>query len=174
MRSSLTWYPTVSPTGSPSLREIYVAQFLAASLRGSSITIFLPFNHGSSRSAGGTHVVFPLPGGAVSTTSLFAASARRISPIFSSTGNAMTSAPYSPFAVAWTAPPRTCPEPTRPLCAVFNRQESRRQVSRAVRWCRSSSSPSPSLSYRRRQGPLPPREGPSCPSRPSDPTSRSR
>ena len=40
----------------------------AASRRGSSITIFLPWSHGSSNNAGGTTVVLPLPGGAVNTT----------------------------------------------------------------------------------------------------------
>ena len=59
------------------------------------MTIFLPASHGSSRSAGGTHVVLPLPGGAVSTTSRPARSAAAISLSFSSTGNVFIGAYYT-------------------------------------------------------------------------------
>jgi hypothetical protein len=50
------------------------------------MTIFLPSNHGSSKSAGGTQVVFPLPGGAVKTREAFFARTRFISLNLSSTG----------------------------------------------------------------------------------------
>ena len=53
------------------------------------MTILRPASQGASRMAGATQVVLPLPGGAVRTTLRFAARAAAISPIFSSTGNAI-------------------------------------------------------------------------------------
>ena len=52
-----------------------VAARRAANRRGSSTTIFFPANQGSSKSAGGTRVVLPVPGAAESATGSFAAKA---------------------------------------------------------------------------------------------------
>ena len=91
LRSSRTEYPTVPPTDSPSLADMYAAAERAARRRGSSMRIFFPPSQRSSRRAGGTQVVFPLPGGARSTTSRFAANEDLIGPMALSTGNGSTS-----------------------------------------------------------------------------------
>ena len=87
LRSNRTWKPTVSPTFSPSLRAMYAAQLRAASLRGSNMRIFFPIRNGASRSADGTQVVLPLPGGARNTTSRFLSNESRICGSIVSTGN---------------------------------------------------------------------------------------
>ena len=61
------WYPTVSPTFSPSMNAIRCAAALAASRRGSSITILRPATQSSCRRRSGTRVVLPAPGGAMRT-----------------------------------------------------------------------------------------------------------
>ena len=60
-------YPTVLPTASPSVCAIRRATARAASRRGSSIRMRLPAAHGSWSNTNGTTVLFPAPGGAVST-----------------------------------------------------------------------------------------------------------
>ena len=51
--------------------------------------IFRPRRNGASKSAGGTHVVLPLPGGARSTTERLRASDARICGMIASTGKDM-------------------------------------------------------------------------------------
>jgi hypothetical protein len=65
-RSNRTSYPIVSPTRSPRSSAMRRAASRAASLRGSSTTIFPSIP--ASSSAGATRVVLPAPGGASSTT----------------------------------------------------------------------------------------------------------
>jgi hypothetical protein len=84
--SNLTRYPTLSPTLSPFSSLILIATDRAASLRGSSITIFLPASHDSSLSRKGTIVDLPAPGGACRITILFEARETLSEGIISSTG----------------------------------------------------------------------------------------
>ena len=69
--------PTVSPTFSPSVAAMRDAAARAARRRGSSRMRRLSRAQGSSRSASGTRVVLPAPGGATSTARVFEASAER-------------------------------------------------------------------------------------------------
>ena len=66
-RSSRVWYPTSSPTAVRVVDAIRRAAARVARRRGSSMTIRCPPSHGSPRSASGTTVVLPAPGGATST-----------------------------------------------------------------------------------------------------------
>jgi hypothetical protein len=72
-------YPTVRPTASPNVCAIRSATARAASRRGSSINIRLPAAQGSSSRTNGTTVLFPAPGGAISTADECSRSARRSS-----------------------------------------------------------------------------------------------
>ena len=63
------------------------AQLRAASRRGSNMRIFLPRRNSASSNAGGTQVVFPLPGGARNTTLRLRANESRIAGMIFSTGN---------------------------------------------------------------------------------------
>ena len=66
---------------------MYDATARAASRRGSSITIRPSLSHGSSKSASGTRVLLPAPGGASSTTGRERASSAATSPSTESTGS---------------------------------------------------------------------------------------
>jgi len=87
---SRTRRPTVSPTFSPKVAAIRAAAARAARRRGSSRMNRLPFAQGSSRSASGTRVVLPAPGGATSTALGCAASATRSAGSASSIGRGGT------------------------------------------------------------------------------------
>ena len=78
--------PTVSPAASPKLQAIRAAAARAASRRGSSTRIFRPATQGSFKSASGTRVVLPAPGGATSTAERPETSASRRRGNVSSTG----------------------------------------------------------------------------------------
>ncbi len=59
--------PTVAPTSSPKVAAMRAAAARAASRRGSSSRIFFAAAQPSPASTSGTRVVFPAPGGAIST-----------------------------------------------------------------------------------------------------------
>ena len=86
-------HPTVSPTAVWSSDDMRMAAALAASRRGSSSRIRRPSSHGSSRSAIGTAVVLPAPGGATSTAALPDESASRSAGTASITGRSANRRP---------------------------------------------------------------------------------
>ena len=85
-RSSRVWYPTVSPTFSPSMNAMRCAAARAARRRGSSITILRPATQFSCMRRSGTSVVLPAPGGAMSTACRRVARASRRGAMAPSTG----------------------------------------------------------------------------------------
>ncbi len=87
--------PIVSPTFSPSVAAMRAAAARAARRRGSMRMSRLFFAHGSSRSASGTRVVLPAPGGATSTAPECAASAERSAGSASSIGRAAREVMYA-------------------------------------------------------------------------------
>src|SRR5204863_9407277 len=85
--SKRTLYPTVSPRRSPRSSATRRAAIRAAKRRGSR-TITSPRISERSKSAGGTRVVFPAPGGASMTSAELLRSSARISGMTSSIGSA--------------------------------------------------------------------------------------
>src|SRR4249920_143361 len=92
--------PTVPPTCSPNVDAIRSAAARAASRRGSSTRIFLPFAHGSSSSTSGTRVVLPAPGGATRTAALLPSSAA-----VSSTRTVSMGREVSKVRILWASSP---------------------------------------------------------------------